>query len=106
MKEAATQVPNAEETRVTRRIMAWPFYDRMTFLAAATQNRRYRSPPPKMEPECSPKLEVPCNSEKEEKQVKDNENALSVLEAFARDLNSQATSPPGDEWDILGTILQ
>ncbi|VDM75186.1 unnamed protein product [Strongylus vulgaris] len=28
-----------------------------------------------------------------------------MLEAFARDLNTQAASPPGDEWDILGASL-
>ncbi|CAJ0593937.1 unnamed protein product [Cylicocyclus nassatus] len=105
MKEAV-QVPNGVESRVTRRIMAWPFYERMAFLSAATENscsRRYRSSP-KRELDSSPKPDLPCTSEKEEKQVKENENALSMLEAFARDLNNQA-SPPGDEWDILGASL-
>ncbi|EYC07246.1 hypothetical protein Y032_0071g546 [Ancylostoma ceylanicum] len=109
MKEAL-QLPNGAESRVSRRIMAWPFYERMSFLSLFigenSASRRYRTSP-KREPATSPKLELPCNSEKEEKQVKENENALCMLEAFARDLNNQAAqqAPPGDEWDILGASL-
>ncbi|ETN70791.1 hypothetical protein NECAME_04804 [Necator americanus] len=107
MKEALQQ-PNGAESRVTRRIMAWPFYERMVFLTLFagenSSSRRSRSSP-KREPECSPKLELPCSSEKEEKQTKDGDHALSVLEAFARDFNSHTVPPPGDEWDILGASL-
>ncbi|RCN24826.1 hypothetical protein ANCCAN_29470 [Ancylostoma caninum] len=81
MKEAL-QLPNGAESRVSRRIMAWPFYERMSFLSLFigenSASRRYRTSP-KREPATSPKLELPCNSEKEEKQVKENENGDLVF---------------------------